>query len=129
MAHYGKVENGKVVQIFKQKPQWFDDNKKIVSDAYLESRNIFRINTNEVTSFDSRKEAIRFRDKSELVFDATNKIINNYIYKVRRSSQDVYSEKKDAINSIRNSSLCRRNEIGNTFILWKIQRSKGKISS
>jgi hypothetical protein len=105
MAKYGRIVNGKVVELYNQKPMWFTDDKKLLTDEQLIANNVYPINMRELSSFDSRKEIIQYRSKNDLLIDEENKVIYNYIYKISKTVDEVYKEKVDDVNNIRNSQI------------------------
>jgi hypothetical protein len=104
-AKYGKVENGKVTQLFTSKPLWFEENKQLVSDDKLKDLGVYPVNLRELDSFDSRKELMQYRGKDELIVDEENKIINNYVYKITKSSNSLFSEISKKIDKMRDGQI------------------------
>jgi hypothetical protein len=105
MGKYGRIKDGKVVEIYNSKPMWFNSNRKILTDDELKNVGVYPINMRELTSFDSRKEFIRYRSKNDLLIDNENKVIYNYIYKESKTLDQIYKEKVDGVNGTRNGQI------------------------
>jgi len=106
VAKYGEIKDGKVIKLYDKKPMWFtDENKKNqVTNEELVNLGVYPI-INDLDSFDSRKEIMQYKNKSDLVIDETNKKITGYYGKIYKSVNSVYNEIKNKINNIREGQL------------------------
>jgi hypothetical protein len=106
IAKYGEVKDGKVTKLFYKKPNWFinEEKTKKVTDNDLINMGVYPI-VRDLESFDSKKEIMAFKPKSELVIDEAGKKITGYYYKVEKSVDSIYNNLKKEIDGIRKSQL------------------------
>ncbi len=105
-ARYGQIKNGKVTKLFDRKPNWFMDEAKTVpvTEEKLIEIGVYPI-VDDLDSFDSRKEIMGNRSKEDLVINEEKKTIGNYFYKMQKSVDSIYDERKREIDGIRKGQL------------------------
>jgi len=102
---YGQVENGKVIKILNSKPEWRYDDETLISDADLLKENIYPVDTTFKRAVNFAKENLVVNNLKNMTVDYKSKKITNYFVAIPISVEEVYENKKRALELQKNEKM------------------------